>query len=597
MQRIWEEIRQRNLHRVSAAYAVTGWVLVQVAGVVFPAFALPGWTLRLLIVLLIMALPILWIALWLSRPLVIHYDRAPARLHHTEWTLIGLLVLVLLASAGEFVYSQFKDVKEARAPHTQQDASIAVLAFDNMSSDRNNEYFSDGVSEELLNDLAQVPGLRVAARTSSFSFKGKNAEIGEIAKALHVRTVLEGSVRRQGNRVRITAQLIDASDDYHIWSQTYDRDLSDIFAVQDEISRAITKELIGHLLGTAPAREPRRHQIVPEAYTAYLKGRFFLNRRNRDEMASAIAFFKQAIALDPDYADAHANLALAYGVLISNGGSRNVLPAAQDEAAMAMRLEPELFDAMLANAQVQEISWNWSKASDAYEQLLSRYPKNADAHHFDGYVMMNLHLPERWLDEHRQAAALDPLSALDQENIAEALHALGRNDEAITEYQKALALDPDLVFTLAQLCVSYAERGSVDEAKNILNDRLIAVDGEGNYTTRCRMAVAGRAPNPKSALRALAQNAERANRAGKVNESLVGLIYAQAGDFDAALEWFRKAIAAHDSRFFQSTIGKVLPAALIADPRWKALLNSAELQEWGRARSTVLSSARTIGRN
>ena len=587
MQRIWDEIRRRNLHRVTAAYAVVAWVLVQVAGLVFPAFDVPIWALRLVIVLLIAGLPILWVALWLGHPLVQRDDAPPSQLHHTEWTLIGLLVLVLIASAGELVYSQFKSTAASQPARTSRDASIAVLAFDNMSSDKNNEYFSDGVSEELLNDLAQVPGLRVAARTSSFSFKGKNAEIGEIASALHVRTVLEGSVRRQGNRVRITAQLIDASDDYHIWSQTYDRDLSDIFAVQDEISRAITKELIGHLLGPAPTYETHRHQIVPEAYTAYLKGRYFLNRRNSDAMASAIAFFKKAIALDPNYAEAHANLALAYGVLTSNGGSRDVLPAAQHEAATALMLEPELFDAMLANAQVPEISWNWSKANRAYEQLLARYPQNADAHHFYGYLMMNLHLPARWLDEHRQAAALDPLSALDRENIAEALHALGRNDEAIMEYQRALTLDPDLVFTLAQLCVSYAERGSVEDAKKILNDRLIAVDGEGNYSTRCRAAIAGRAPDPNKALRALAQKAERANQAGKVSESLVGLIYAQAGDFAVALEWFRKATAVHDSRFFQNTIGNVLPAALIADPRWKALLNDATLQEWKQTRSMI----------
>ena len=204
--------------------------------------------------------------------------------------------------------------------------------------------------------------------------------------------------------------------------------------------------------------------------------------------------------------------------------------------------------------------------------------------------MMDLYLPEGWLEEHRKAAALDPLSALDQENVGEALHALGRNDEAIVEYQKSLALDPNLVFTLAQLCVSYAERGSVDEAKKILNDRLIAVNGEGNHTTRCRAAIAGREPDSKKALLALAQNTERADQADKVNESLTGLIYAQAGDFDTALGWFRKALAAHDPRFFQNTIGNLLPAALIADPRWKALFDTAELQEWKRARSAALSS-------
>src|SRR5256885_2343935 len=306
MEQLWEEIRRRNLHRVTAAYAVVAWVLVQAAGLVFPAFGLPAWTLRLIIVLLIAALPILWAALWVGHPVAERHNPAPTRLHRTEWTLIAMLALVLIASAGEFAWSQLGGPDGAAPATRPTDASIAVLAFENMSDDPKNEFFSEGVSEELLNDLTQVRGLRVAGRTSSFSFRGKKVGIQEIGKTLHVRAVVEGSVRREGNRVRITAQLVNAADDYHIWSPTYDREIADIFAVQDEISRAITKELTGRLLGNGPAKQPVRAQIAPRAYTAFLKERFFLNRRNRDAMESAIDSFKQAIALKPDYAEAHA---------------------------------------------------------------------------------------------------------------------------------------------------------------------------------------------------------------------------------------------------------------------------------------------------
>ena len=213
MQKLWEEIRHRNLHRVTTAYAVVAWVLVQAAGLLFPAFGIPDWALRLLVLLLIAALPILWVALWLSYSGPAPDDSKPAPLHHTEWTLIGLLALVSIVSVGEFAYSQFRgETFTAGYAAAPWDASIAVLAFDNMSDDPKNEFFSEGISEELLNDLSQVRGLRVAGRTSSFSFKGKSAGIHEIGKALNVRAVLEGSVRREGNRVRITAQLINAAD-------------------------------------------------------------------------------------------------------------------------------------------------------------------------------------------------------------------------------------------------------------------------------------------------------------------------------------------------------------------------------------------------
>jgi serine/threonine-protein kinase len=585
----WEEIRRRNLHRLTAAYAVVAWILVQAAGLVFPVFGLPAWTVRLTILLLLAGLPVLWIAIWLTHPVAQRDAAAPSRLHHTEWVLIGLLALVLIASAAEFAWPRFA----SRAPGVSgshggiPDASIAVLAFENMSDDPKNEFFSEGISEELLNDLTQVRGLRVAGRTSSFSFKGKNVGIPEIGKALHVRTVLEGSVRREGNRVRITAQLVNAADDYHIWSQTYDRQIADIFAVQDEISRAITRQLTGQLLGSAPVRANRESQIDPRAYTAFLKGKFFLNKRNKDALETAIASFKQAIALKPDYAEAHANLALTYGILFANGERRDTLEPAQREAAIAERLAPDQFETMLAVAGVQENSWNWLRATDAYARLLARYPKSANLHHFYGILMMELHLPERWLTEHQRAAALDPLSAVDQENVAEALHALGRNDEAIVEYKKALALDPDLVFTLAQLCVAYADKGMVDQAKDILQKRLTAVDADGNYSTRCKMAIARREPDSKSALTALAEAAARAHDDGPISANTVGLAYAYAGDNGKAIEWFGKSVDERETKFFQNTIGAVLPPELAADPRWHALLSRPEFADWNRARSAA----------
>ena len=382
---LWQEVRRRNLHRVSAAYAVVAWVLVQAASIVFPTFGMPGWTLKLLIILLLVGLPVIWAVLWHAIPLAerdADEDAPAGRLRHSEVVLISLLGLVLLATLAEFIVPRLQTNGAPQVPHAGvQDPSIAVLAFNNMSEERNNEYFSEGISEELLNDLTQVRGLRVAARTSSFSFQGKSVTIGEIGRTLHVRTVLEGSVRREGNRVRITAQLIDTQDGYHIWSQTYDREIADIFAVQDEISRAITRELTGRLLGRTPAQQS---QIKPAVYTAYLQGRFFLNKRNRADMQRARTYFEQALSLDANYAEALASLALTDALLVTNGQDRKNLARAKREADAALRQTPDNFDALVSSSLVAEASWEWAAVQSIYKRLLARYPNTAEARHFSG---------------------------------------------------------------------------------------------------------------------------------------------------------------------------------------------------------------------
>ncbi|HEY3777332.1 MAG TPA: hypothetical protein VGL35_04690 [Rhizomicrobium sp.] len=277
MQALFQAILARRLDRIAAAYAVAGWLLVQVASIVLPAFDAPAWTLRTFIVAVALGFPAALLMARLMTSPRSAADAAPIAVSHREIALLALLGAVLLLSLGEllFVISR-APVAPRPMRNGPADASIAVLAFDNMSDNRANEYFSDGISEELLNELAQVPGLRVVARTSSFSFKGKSTTIRAIGRALDVGAVLEGSVRREQNRVRITAELIDVRDDLHIWSASYDRQLSDILGLETEISHTIARALTGRLL-PAKASVKAAHvplRIDPEAYTAFLQGRF-----------------------------------------------------------------------------------------------------------------------------------------------------------------------------------------------------------------------------------------------------------------------------------------------------------------------------------
>jgi TolB-like protein/DNA-binding winged helix-turn-helix (wHTH) protein/Tfp pilus assembly protein PilF len=482
---------------------------------------------------------------------------------------------------------------------------LAVLAFDNLSNDADMAYFSDGVSEEILQTVARAAELIVIGRSSSFQFRGADKAAARIASVLKATHVLDGSVRRSKNRVRISASLIECAGETTLWSRSFDRELSDVFALQDEIAAAVAAALKvaflpssqpeaahpARLLSRTPAHKAsERSQIDPSAYTAYLQGRFFLNRRNRADMHRAAKFFKEALALVPDYVDARASLAYSYATLVANGQSPQSLTLATQETEAALRLAPNQFEALVSSAIISVASWKWTEARATCRRLFARHPNDAGIHHFFGWFLTLLQLPELWLREHRRAAALDPLVPVVRFNIGEALRILGREEEAIPEYQNALTLDPDMAFSLWGLCAAYANTGRIEAAKAVLRDRLMAADGaEGLYTVRGQAMIAYREPGGIARLPALARDAERAYSAGSVNPALVGLIHAFAGDFDAALKWFQTSIDEHDLLFFDTTAEPSIPAAFKSDPRWRSFMQQPALQEWARVRSDVIA--------
>ena len=284
MGNLFSELKRRNVVRVAVAYLVIGWVLAQIAELVLPTFGAPEWVLKTLIFLFILGLPVALFFSWAYEltaqgvKKTAEVDDDDSITHSTgrklDFVIIGALVLAL----GYFAWDKFGG-EPAETGESEGLRSIAVLPFVNMSADPEQEYFSDGISEELLNVLAKVPGLRVAARTSSFQFKGENRDVAEIARQLRVAHVIEGSVRKSGTRLRITAQLIDAEEGFHIWSETYDRELDDIFAIQDEIAHAIVEALVERLGLTAPVVPKVQAAASTEAYEAYLLGIHEMEKR------------------------------------------------------------------------------------------------------------------------------------------------------------------------------------------------------------------------------------------------------------------------------------------------------------------------------
>jgi TolB-like protein len=381
----FNELKRRNVFKVAFAYVVVGWLVAQVLQLIFESFGTPEWVMKTVLVLmaagLLFALFFAWAFEMTPEGLKkeSEVDRTQSITPQTGKKLNNLIVALMALALGYFAYDKFvlstnRDAALVEATtqavtqltntedaELESDASIAVLPFVNMSDDAGNEYFSDGLSEELLNLLAKIPELRVIARTSSFAYKGSNTKISDVARELNVDHVLEGSVRKAGKRVRITAQLILASDSSHLWSETYDRSLDDIFAIQDEISAAIVVALKDTLGIDIPTSEIARESIDPDAHNEYLLGVYNMEQRTKDSLEAAVNHFEQAIEIEPDYAAAHARLAITFGLLpgYSDDLNRNdYYEMALPHSQRAMELAPDTWEANLA------MGYNlWSKSN------------------------------------------------------------------------------------------------------------------------------------------------------------------------------------------------------------------------------------------
>jgi TolB-like protein len=422
----FNELNRRNVTRIAVAYGVAGWLLTEVASVVLPTFQAPGWVLQVLIALLIMGFPLALIFAWvyeltpegLKKESEIQQDQSITS--HTARKLNLVVIVLLVIAIGLIAFDRFiaRDAPQPVADvnsvqQTQGDGaipSVAVLAFQNMSTDAENEFFADGISEEILNLLADVSGLSVASRTSAFAFKSKSLPIPEIARALNVRYVLEGSVRKAGEQVRVTAQLIDADTDRHLWSETYDRALRDIFSIQDEIAAAIGQALQVRLLGDEGS-EVKAEAIDPDVYTRFLEARYLLRRRGDADMQESNRLLIDVVAAEPRFARAHILLGEAY-LLNTNEGAlveeKVGLALANMHASLARSLDPGLggIDMILGNI-ANENNNPWA-ALQYFEQAIRLEPEEARPYHWRGMIYLSLGYRDRCIQDMEKTLELDP---------------------------------------------------------------------------------------------------------------------------------------------------------------------------------------------
>jgi TolB-like protein/Tfp pilus assembly protein PilF len=551
-------------------YVAGAWGFLQGLEYVSDAFQWPAQLRQIALLALLIGLPVLLVLAWY------HGDRGEQRLGGAELTIITLLFLLgggifWLYERGYETPTVADRADVAPVPVVATARSIAVLPFVDMSPAKDNEYFSDGMSEELLNRLAKIPELRVAARTSAFKFKGEKINVQEVAQKLNVAYVLEGSVRKSGNKVRITAQLIKAADGYRVWSETYDRTLEDIFVVQDDIAGAVVKALQVPLLGTALGSRSKPQD--PEAYKLALQGRYFLDRRGREDLERAIDYFRQSRERDPRYAPARAGLSQAYlwqallsFVPVADGNRR-----AREAAEKALALDPQLVDAHLAMGLIHlSYDWDWAAADASFRRALELEPGNAQALRYFG---VQARVFGRWneaMDATLKAIERDPLGPNGYDNLGFILLAVNRDTEAESAFRKAIELDPGGASRHADIGRPLLLQGKTEAA-------LREMQQEREEIWRLSVLplaydALGRRSESDAALAALK------SKYGVEMAYQIAEVHAFRGEADLAFEWLERAYDQRDPGILDIK-GDRLFRSLLDDPRYKAFLKKMKLPE------------------
>ncbi|NIM70538.1 MAG: hypothetical protein GTN86_08080 [Xanthomonadales bacterium] len=597
---LFVELKRRNVFRVGIAYGVAAWLLIQIADTVFPRIGLSESAVTLVIAMLgigfVPALIFAW-AFELTPEGIKRerdVDRAQSITPQTGKKLDRVIIGILAVVVAWFLFDEFyvepgaqnvgPSVAEGGQPATAAGGapagmgqkSIAVLPFVNMSADAENEYFSDGIAEELLNVLVRVSALDVASRTSSFAYKGKDLPLSQIARELGVNHILEGSVRKSGNRVRITAQLINAGTDRHLWSDTYERELDDIFDIQEEISNAIVDELkvalnVDERRAISRAQHPTENT---EAYELYLQGRFKWRQRLEDNIRTSITLFERAIKLDPDFAKAHEALASAYAVLPAWSGALvgEALPQADQHAARALELDASLAEARAVRAHHAVFEKRWQDAYREFELALEFEPRNGGVRQWYAEVLASAGYLRAALEQIELAYELDPASPVIN-NVYTSIASLAGEDELAIRHMQ-FALDLGIPFAALVGAESLARQGDWARIERLVYPLIEQYPEVPPVLKLCLEAI--RDPSLAPQLR---------SELGALDDARGGVLCAaRAGNLDAAFRIARRAAEEDPANVFDLWGPDAESFAIRQDQRFGELLRDNRLLELYRSR-------------
>jgi TolB-like protein len=574
----FSELKRRNVYKVAIAYAVVGWLLVQVATQVFPFLEIPNRAIRLIILLVAIGFPIALIIAWafeLTPQGIKRTEDVDPRTGHASknrtWiyvAVIGAAFSVGLFFIGRHTASRTSWMQREPASAVAGSApqkSIAVLPLLNESGDPRDEYFSDGLSEELIAALAQIKELKVIGRSSSFRFKERKEEPKTIGEKLGVGTLLEGTVRKQGERVRIVAELINAADGIELWTRTFDRELKDIFAVQEEIAAAVASSLKVTLLGSDERSSTKPATRNTEAHNAYLQGHFHFQRRNLEDFRKAVSYFDEAIRLDPDYALAYAERSEAWSFIGDLTGQRaTAWPKAKSDAENAVAIAPELAEAHAALGWVRFfIDWKFAEGLSELKRAKELSPANPTANDLLARVIVYLGQVDEAERHARHAVELDPLSVTAQGNLARVLFVAGKLDEADAVARKAAELQPAAAGNHRYQVHVAVERGDGETAL-----REAELEPDEGYR-RFELALAHYVRGDRAAADAALADLIATGRDQLAYQ--IAEVYAVRGEKDKAFEWLQISFDNHDTGTLTLLIDPLL-RGLRDDPRYKNLL-------------------------
>ena len=566
------ELKRRNVYKVAVAYGVVAWLLMQVASQIFPFFDIPNWVVRLVVLILIIGFPVALIIAWAFEvtPEGIKRteaaDAAGQRSRGVAWiyvVLIGVALSVGLFFVGRFTAGHATP-RPSEAATAIPEKSIAVLPLVNESGDPKDEYFSDGLSEELIAALAQISGLKVIGRSSSFRFKDRKEAPKTIGEKLGVSTLLDGTVRKQGDRVRIVAALVNATDGIQLWTQTFDRELKDIFAVQQEIAKAVAESLRVTLLGSEEKSAQMATNSV-EAHNAYLQARFYVQRGNVEDYRKAITYFDRAIDLDPNYALAYAERSEAWTIIGDLSGQRSTAyPKARSDAEKAVAIAPSLAEAHAALGWARAFAeWKFAEGLSELQRAKELSPANPTANDLLARVIVYTGRMEEAERQARQAVELDPLSARTQFTLGRVLFYAGKLDEADAAGSKMAELQPSAASSHRWQVLVAVQRGDGETAL-----REAQLEPDQNFR-RFGFALAHYVRGDRNAA-----DAALADLIANARDQLayqIAQVYAVRGEKDKAFEWLQIAFDNHDGGMPSLLVDPVL-RGLRDDARYKNLV-------------------------